>query len=410
MEISRKRRSNKTALAKVQIWLLEELVVAEAAARHYKDKKNELRDVLLHPDTSDKEKDRITNDLETIEREMFFHRAHANCIRSIGDGIAWRALGYDRAAIRLLCGRATKHTVLSEGAHIELFEWSRAFDSGDGLAIFNALTNCLAFGDITIVRDDGSVELVEVKKSKTKSRRITRQKQAMREVVEFLNFGRGEVNSEKIDVLILDIFPENGMKDFAAILEESGTRGFAGARLSNFCYVECVDFRAMRGFDECRQQLEEFRQRETASWMEREDLVIDMSSFEILAFTPNAAPFTVFPIPSRLCMDILTGAKSYISYLNLSALGRELERAGWFIEKGPLELMTNEADVNTPIFIVRKEGAHFHIPSADLMRLQMEFLRPQVLIKQIEMIRQLGPLKAPRAALAEYQHEAQIWN
>jgi hypothetical protein len=47
----------------------------------------------------------------------------------------------------------------------EMTEWSNAFDRGKGLAIFNAITNWLAFGDVTIVKDDGSVELVEVKSS-----------------------------------------------------------------------------------------------------------------------------------------------------------------------------------------------------------------------------------------------------
>ena len=75
-----------------------------------------------------------------------------------------------------------KAHVLTEGTLSELTAWSLQFDSSDGIPILNSITNCLTTGDITLVRDDGSVEIVEVKSSKTKSRRITRQKHRMQEV------------------------------------------------------------------------------------------------------------------------------------------------------------------------------------------------------------------------------------
>src|SRR5260370_1147103 len=81
-----------------------------------------------------------------VERELFRHRAHANCFRAIGDGIAWRAFKHDRAALRALSGNAVKQQILDQGTINELHQWSATFDTGQGLAILNSLTNWLAIG------------------------------------------------------------------------------------------------------------------------------------------------------------------------------------------------------------------------------------------------------------------------
>jgi hypothetical protein len=54
LEISRKRSNNPTALARLQIHMLEELMVQESAVRHYRDNLASLREVgnLRHPTSS----------------------------------------------------------------------------------------------------------------------------------------------------------------------------------------------------------------------------------------------------------------------------------------------------------------------------------------------------------------------
>ena len=166
LELSRKRKNNWTALARLQTHMIEELLSQERAVKHYKSKLKELQESRT-PATDDAE---FAREMKFINQELFVYRLYANAVRGIGDGIAWRTLGYDRAVTRLMCEQATKQWLTSDGLLQELREWSMGFATGEGIAILNALTNCLAVADVTLVRPDESVEIIEVKSSNRAAR------------------------------------------------------------------------------------------------------------------------------------------------------------------------------------------------------------------------------------------------
>ena len=99
LAISRKRKNNKTAMAKLQLHLLEELMLAQGSIKHYREKVIELKQKVGEQPMAD---NGIKEDLAYVQSELFLHRTLANCMRAIGDGIAWRAFGHDRAALRAL--------------------------------------------------------------------------------------------------------------------------------------------------------------------------------------------------------------------------------------------------------------------------------------------------------------------
>jgi len=393
-------------MAKVQLHLIEELLIAQGAAKRYRERFDELK-VEMAKSQADDEKGK--KELAIVERELFLHRAHANCIRAIGDGIAWRALGYDRAALRALAGKAVKQQILEQGTINELHQFASVFDTGQGLAIFNAVTNWLAMGDITVVQNDGTVEIVEVKSSSTESSRVSRQKQKMREVTDLLKNGKGVLEGQDITILRFDITPENDLAALFALLEEAGRSGFSGGRINNCCYVEAFDFRIMGSAEKVWKQGVEQTKKEIASWSESNDLVIRMDSLDILSFTPNCAPFSVFPFPERLCVELLTGAKNYSCFLNLTELGREFERSGWQVEKWPQELREESGGADSPLFRLHKNGMHPEVPPADMMRILMETMRPNVLIQALEAVLKLGPGGTSPAGFVVYEGDKDIW-
>jgi len=385
--VSRKRRQNRLAIAKLQVHLVDELLTIEATTKHYRNKKAELQ----HHDSGDREGlgKETEEDLKFVRSEIFLWRAYANVLRSVADGIAWRALGYDRAVMRALCQNRGSQQITSSGTTEELREWSRQFDERQGLAILNSLTNCLTYGDVTLVRNDGSVEVIEVKRSKTTSSRVIRQKQRMREMVTLLRTGRGSLEGKTVEVCSLDITPENGLGILHGLLQQaSSPPGYAASRISNSTYIECVDFRVME--KDGNKQLVEKRNSLIAEWVARGDEIHSSESLRCLSFSPNLAPFSIFPFEPKICVDLLIGAKSYRVLLNLTAVVREFEYRGWQVTTTPLEAFKS-GKLPEDFMTVKKDGFFITVPPAAFMRLQMELLRPQVLIQQCELLKRGGP-------------------
>ena len=407
---SRKRQGNWTALSRLQMHLMEELLVQEGAVKHYKEA---LRQLGSDPN-AELPNDESSRDIKFARAQLFFHRLYASACRSIGDGIAWRALGYDRAVTRTMCERQSQQTLASEGTLQELREWSRQFDRGSGLAIFNALTNCLSIGDVTVVHDDGSVEVIEVKSSNTKSRRKIRQKEKLREVVNRLGTGEGQVDGQDVQIEILPVTPQTGLDRVGKLLDAATASGWAAEKISNCLYVEAFDLRKQVD-DAGKQKVQKIRGEIIGEWENRGDLVVDMSTLDLLAFSPNAAPFSVYPFDAKACIELLVGAKHYVTYLNESAVAREFEYRGWTVEslipKNPRtesELKAVLEQVSRSILRVSKGRFHAEIPPADFMRMQVETLRPKTIIDGCEAIFALGPRQGG-FSMSLFEGEPQIW-
>ena len=381
--------------------MLQEIVTQEAFIKRYKSRLRQLG-------YDESKGESTTPEVEGIKREIFLFRSYANAIRSIGDGIAWRALGYDRAVIRLMSGHATKQQIFSDGLMGELLEWSIQFDQSEGVAILNSLTNCLAIGDVTVVRNDGSAEVVEVKSSNTKSRRKIRQKHKMHEVATLLSTGEGSTEDKEVQIEILPIVPEAGLDRIASTLSEARNRGWASTKISNCLYVECFDFDEFESYDAIEKPLMVARQDVVGEWEQRGDFVVHRNSLDLIAFSPNCAPFSIFPFPSDTCVDLLIGRMFYVAYLNLNAVAREFEHRGWHIKKTPEELL-KEGDRDA-LMVVQKGAFYGHVPPGDFMRMQMEALRPHTVIATYEAKLKQGPNADSGFLLTLYEGESQLWN
>jgi hypothetical protein len=402
LQISRLRKANPTAIAKVQLHLVEELLFVEQAVKHYKSKIKELEDATASENVSEN----LASDIKLAKRELFYYRAYSNLIRVIGDGVAWRALDFDRAVLRVLGEGATKHSVISDGLIQELREWSYQFDFGKGVAILNSLTNCLVIGDVTLVKPDDSIEIIEVKTSDVKSRRITRQKQKLREVVTLLNDGSIDADGRKVEVEIMDLIPSTWLDELSHLLRRASKDGWSAQRVSRSCYIECFDARALGEMAAVYKSMAAVREKRTSDWL-RDDFVFDMMSLDILSYSPNCAPFSVYPFDSRTCIDLLTANKWFVSYLNLSQIAREFIERGWTVKGLAPELIPN-GDRETAL-AVSKGGLTIHVPPAHMMRMQMELLKPSVVIDECESRFRQGPGGSSGLALTIYAGESKLW-
>jgi hypothetical protein len=232
LHISRKRNSNHTAMERVQSHLIGEHLTTEASIK-------QLKEQITAVSPSETEKD--NPDVRSLNRTIQELRLYANCLRVIGDGIAWRALGFDRTALRALCGNRGCQNLMSEGLAHELKEWYWHFQNPAAIAIVNALTNWLTIGDVTVIEKNGSVEVVEVKSGRTKSSRNVRQRGALRELVSFLNTGSRVEDQKCVQVYDLNIEAEHGLSLLESLFAQAERSGYAMKEISSFYFVVCED-------------------------------------------------------------------------------------------------------------------------------------------------------------------------
>jgi hypothetical protein len=137
-----------------------------------------------------------------------------------------------------------------------------------------------------------------------------------------------------------------------------------------------------------------------------------MNSLDIIGYTPNAAPFSIFPFRARTCIDLLIGAKFYVSFLNVNAVEREIIKRGWTLEKDFTTLMkeNSKGSMLESMLDVQKGPFHCTVTPADFMRMQIETLRPKTLIDAFEAKYRQGPSADAGYLLALYEDEYKLWN
>ena len=384
ISITRRRIKNHTAMAKVQLHMIEDLMLAQGAIKRYR---KQYDDLVTKQGSSDP-----TPELRLVNNELFLYRAFANTFRIIGDGIAWRVLGFDRAVLRALAGSQVQQQLLDPGAVNELNQFARAFDTGKGFAILNAMTNCLAIGDVTAAAGDGTIDIDEMKSSGAGGGRVQKQKQRMSEVSELIKNGRGKLEGKDVSIVRYNVPLTNDLAELRRMFDEATDVGYSAAMLNEWCYLEAFDFKALaddrtkwkEGVSERRKRME--------PWRHAKDFIMKTNSLDLLSFTPNCAPFSVFPFSDRTCAELIVGSKQYTSYLNLAELGQEYKRLGWPVEKSPEEFAA-EAGANrfTPLFRLGRGGMFVEVPPADIMRINMELIRPSAFTGVMDAMYQKGP-------------------
>jgi hypothetical protein len=247
-----------------------------------------------------------------------------------------------------------------------------------------------------------------VKSSNTKSGRKVRQRQRMSEVVTLLATGSGRTEEKEVQIEILPVTPQTGLDQINGLLQVAARDGAAAKKISNCLYAEAVDFRKSDNIERSQKQTECLFDSVVGEWGRRGDLVVDFDSLDALAFTPNCAPFSIYPFDARTCVDLLIGAKHFVTYLNHDAVAREFETRGWTVEQTTQQLL--EQGDKEAMMVVTKGGCHIRIPHADFMRLQMEALRAKSLIDALEVRLEHGHRGSEGFMLGLFSGEAELWN
>jgi hypothetical protein len=406
--LSRLRREEPYPLLKLQLHLLLDLILWEDAVSKYKRQK-QAAEARVSADSKD---DEAKNLVEALEAEIVIHQHHLRAIRDIGDGIAWRLFGYDRAVLYTLADRPARKHIDLRGLQAEGIEFETKFDSLESITVMNDLTHCLKIGDLTTRRGSDTFELTEVKSNGKKSGRITRQRQALRETVEFLNDGSREERGFRLEIRELNLAPKTHFTDLRALIETAGTEGAAWKAFDDILTVACLDIPKAVEFG--KEKTKAILDAANASALAPEakgEQVFFCPSTDRYRFVRNYAPYSIYPIPDLARVKLATGAMVLFQYLNLSAFMRFLKSKGWECIK-PLEEFVKEAGEDKEpeaVAIVKKGPLALQIPWTWVGRLWIEFTSAETVLDILEATSKEGS-SAPTLALSNLKGEATIWD
>ena len=249
-------------------------------------------------------------------------------VRSIGDGIAWRALDYDRAALKLLSLKPQTGYLDHSSVLQEVGVASEYVEGGGNLVIVNDLTNFLRYGDLTVVSTEG-VGIIEVKggKSSSRSRRARRQSKALETVIARLNQGEWETDEGVGRIRRLRATPNAHLLEVAHLIEEAKSRGAANARLSDCTAVDVwympVLVNAADPEEAHRFLHDPFSQSKDAYTYNRVEY---LDKFSI-----NLAPYSIYPFSQEDCVDLMIGDLLIWTHFSHGNLRRCLKRRDLFV-------------------------------------------------------------------------------
>jgi hypothetical protein len=263
----------------------------------------------------------------------------------------------------------------------------------------------MAMGDVTSIDSDGSVEIIEVKTTKTKSSRKIRQRNQLRDAAGILSMGIGIIEGKEVRIASSPIVPTNHLKELRLLLHESGVNGWSSMLVAEYCYLECIDFKKLGLFEAAAPKMEEAYMRSCQKW--GKDRIDTMSSLDVISFSPNLAPFSIFPFEDRTCVELAMGSKCFMCHLNVSEVLRLFEAAGWTVLSAMEQAITQTE--GEAVIIVTKNDIVCHIPPADFAKMLLETLTPTTIIEECEFIASLDRKAAEGYGLWMFDGEASQW-
>ncbi len=395
----------------IQFELLGFIIAAYSTYRKYTRYKTMLAKALDSLNRTKAPLERIKKALKSIESmqdtaiaAQFF----LGQLRSIGDGIAWWFLDYDRATLRLLA----EHSYISvpqlgTGLNAEMEKCAELRAQAIPF-VLNAITNFLRFGDITSYdKTTDTYELIEVKASYTHiSRRLLRQKENLSLVQEAIDSGTH--NLAEPDITHIKIFAQKPLLTYAKILETAmyeAKENFSSSRIFgdylSFCLFSTEKLLTLKK-SKSRNIMAHTIERCFSISKRKDDLILPSFSniSHTLHFSRMLAPYMIFPIDNELRFSLISGAYLLLIHININGLARWLEKRGWEVKvltlsDKPPKLSRDEYPY-IPVMHVSKPSNPFvvELPLAILCAAAMELWMPESIERLIQAMYSHGYSKA----------------
>jgi hypothetical protein len=310
-------------------------------------------------------------------------------LRSIGDGIAWWFLNYDRATLRLLAEHEyVPVPELSRGLYAEIYECTKLASQGEPF-LLNSITNFLRVGDITVRnRLTKCFELMEIKAGKSQTPRTIRQSKNLSLVQSALEGAEYSLLSDGVITNVTRAESKKPLLTHVKSLEHAMSEAMQKSASSRVFgeYLSIAVYYLRNVIKLPASQSKQISQNtidRCTSIGKRNDIILHFSGSvsHQVHFSRMLAPYTIFPINNDLRFALMTGDFLITSFINVSGLVRWLRKRGWVIDI--LSLPDKAPDFSKspflPIFRVHKPNTPLaiEIPLSIIGAAAMELWMPE---------------------------------
>jgi len=412
--ISKKRLNNKLSMFKIQLNIFQEIISNIKTIDAYKKLEKELIEKEKKGEVS---KEDFDYENKHIKSEIYSSVVINKALKEIADGIVWKYFKYNRAILYMLADKQPVDTIRpDEGTLNNLYEFADVFLDHGSVAIYNDITNFLRVGDVTQIKEDGSVEIIEVKASKKRGKRITRQKERMSEIVEFFNTGITNYDGKVLKIENSSIKQKTYLSLLRNAILKARCKGFETLLLGKYLILEIADYSKLTSSSEYITYFESRHKTVQEEWSKKNDFVTHSFFIDKMDYSKNCAPFSIYPFDIETCTDIMMGRLMIRVLFNFSEFLRILEKAGWEILDSLIFKTEHEIkslrgkDINSVSFLKISKGPFtLDVPPSLIARMQYELLAPSVLLEEFEELYNRGPQKEDYF-LTNYIDEKRIWD
>ncbi len=398
----KKSRSNlsPTELFQFQVGIMKRLCSLESAIKELKGRSN-----------------REERNKEWMSREIFKVQRHV--LKTIMDGIAWRHLGFRRSILRLI-SEHNQTGFLEDSFDIEFSRASKILADTGGYVILNDLTNVLRHGDITIVKGrDVYIDEVKGGKSSASNVRAINQRNRLDEVIGMINTGKMSIGSQSADVVMIPGKMISLLPQTANLVRKTyaGETGVASERLSPYLWARCVYVDRFETYLRTNKVVPPKQE----SPFGKSTYPIFTGSLVLLGtFSPNMAPYSIFPFDEEISVDLMLGRLSILTRMGERELVDAFAGKGWLLEYPSSSLWNERLDIadndyerrvdatRNPKYMPKlsRDGFELSTPWDMLYRVTTEFLSIKAVVAQAEYLRNLG---AKGYVSIDFEEEKTLW-
>jgi hypothetical protein len=256
-------------------------------------------------------------------------------LRSIGDGVAWRFLNYDRAALRILAEHQyIPPPEMGRGLLAEIEKFARFASKGQPV-IMNSITNFLRVGDLTVYDESsGKYDLIEVKAGNSRTLRTIRQSYHRDVVQKALDNGYHTIFPDIPITIIMSRYPLlTYVKSLERAMSEAEHSFGSSRKFGEHFSMAVFSLQKLRKLpeNESTRISEQIMDRLFSIRRKPNDILIGPINniFLTVHFSRIIAPYTIFPIHPKYRIALLSGDYLIFFLFNLSGFVRWLKKRGW---------------------------------------------------------------------------------